>query len=453
MYRQGLGDCFLLTFPGQGGRPCHVLIDCGVIVGTSNPADVMGQVARDIAAATDNHLHVLVATHEHWDHLSGFIQAQDVFDKIKIDEVWFAWTEDPADALAAHLRAGRQRALQALRSTMNSLKALNHPAAPRVQGLLDFFGAAGGNTTRAALEYLADHPLGTRVRYRRPGEAAVPLPGVAGARVFVLGPPHDEQAIKRSSPTKSGHEVYELFCQGAQHAVFAPFGASAADVAADPTLAWHSQAFDENLRLSPDRAAALPFFQKRYPKADADPEAWRRIDNDFLDTAEELALNLDSNTNNTSLALAIEVSPGGGVLLFPGDAQVGNWLSWDRYTWPADRAGEPPITSADLLRRTVLYKVGHHASHNATLRAGGLELMESPDLVALIPVDHAMAVKKHWNGMPFPSLLDRLHEKTRGRVLRIDQDVPKAPAGVSAARWKQFTDHVTATELYFDYTL
>ncbi len=42
----------------------------------------------------------------------------------------------------------------------------------------------------------------------------------------------------------------------------------------------------------------------------------------------------------------------------------------------------------------MLYKVGHHGSHNATLRAKGLELMQSSALIALIPVDHNEAVKK-----------------------------------------------------------
>ena len=33
-------------------------------------------------------------------------------------------------------------------------------------------------------------------------------------------------------------------------------------------------------------------------------------------------------TNNTSLVLAIERIADGKVLLFPADAQEGNWLSW-----------------------------------------------------------------------------------------------------------------------------
>jgi hypothetical protein len=34
MYRQGLGDCFLLTFPtGDPKRSFYTLIDCGVVMG------------------------------------------------------------------------------------------------------------------------------------------------------------------------------------------------------------------------------------------------------------------------------------------------------------------------------------------------------------------------------------------------------------------------------------
>jgi hypothetical protein len=49
-----------------------------------------------------------------------------------------------------------------------------------------------------------------------------------------------------------------------------------------------------------------------------------------LGLAGRLALQLDSDTNNTSLVLAFELGKSGRVLLFPGDAQVGNWLSWHK---------------------------------------------------------------------------------------------------------------------------
>ena len=73
MYRQGLGDCFLLAFPTSSpGQACYVLIDCGVIPGTENPQTIMTDVAKDIEEATGGDIHLLVITHEHWDHVSGF---------------------------------------------------------------------------------------------------------------------------------------------------------------------------------------------------------------------------------------------------------------------------------------------------------------------------------------------------------------------------------------------
>src|SRR5262245_29768461 len=101
---------------------------------------------------------------------------------------------------------------------------------------------------------------------------------------------------------------------------------------------------------------------------------------------EDLALKIDGDVNNTSLALALELADK-KVLLFPGDAQVGNWLSWGDQTYPADDTRDGARLRIDeLLSRTIFYKVGHHASHNATLRDRGLELMTDPDLCAMIPV-------------------------------------------------------------------
>src|SRR5262245_21978078 len=44
MYRQGLGDCFLISLPRRqpnGGRTDYVImIDCGVVLGTPNPQPI-----------------------------------------------------------------------------------------------------------------------------------------------------------------------------------------------------------------------------------------------------------------------------------------------------------------------------------------------------------------------------------------------------------------------------
>ena len=87
-----------------------MLIDCGVLLGTEDQEQKMAKVAASIRETTGGHIDVLVATHEHWDHLSGFLQAGDVFDGITVGDVWFAWTEDPDDALANKLRGARKAA-------------------------------------------------------------------------------------------------------------------------------------------------------------------------------------------------------------------------------------------------------------------------------------------------------------------------------------------------------
>ena len=47
MYRQGLGDCFLLTIP-DGSAQAHVLIDCGVLKGTADAETRMKKVAAKL---------------------------------------------------------------------------------------------------------------------------------------------------------------------------------------------------------------------------------------------------------------------------------------------------------------------------------------------------------------------------------------------------------------------
>ena len=88
------------------------------------------------------------------------------------------------------------------------------------------------------------------------------------------------------------------------------------------------------------------------------------------------------------------------------------------------------VTGPDLLKRAIFYKVGHHGSHNATLKAQGLEEMERLR-VAMIPVDHNMAVKKHWGKMPLPELIDALGKQAKSVVLRTDdQTMPSSQENV-----------------------
>jgi glyoxylase-like metal-dependent hydrolase (beta-lactamase superfamily II) len=466
MYRQGLGDCFLLAFAAGDERPFYMLIDCGVLLGTENAGDTMRKVAESLRDSTGGRIDVLVATHQHWDHLSGFDQARDVFDQIDFGEVWVAWTEDPASDLGNRLRARRKAHLRALDGAARSLRATGDAGqAATIEAVLGFFGEPGQDGHPSPIERALDYVLrrGHPPRYRTPGEV-VGLPGLA--RAFVLGPPQDEALLLRSTPTRRASEVYEKRLALTEESAFFAGVAAIAGPPQSPEeaeLRELSFPFDGVYRVDPDRAKADGFFQDHYfgppePAPDEDP-AWRKIEGDWLAGAGTLTLQLDSDTNNTSLALAIELSPGGKVLLFPGDAQVGNWLSWQSLKWPEDATGRA-VDAADLLRRTAFYKVGHHASHNATLREKGLELMTRPDLVAMVPVDERMARQpkggnpEGWD-MPFAPLLERLKVKTGGRVLRADLGPPAAEdlAGLPPAEREAFEAAVAVTPLYLEITV
>ena len=102
MYRTGFGDCFLLTF-GSAAAARHVLVDFGAHM--HGEIGTMDRVMDDIEASTRKKLAVLVATHRHRDHISGFGQFADRFGGFEIQEIWMPWTDDPHDPDAASLNA------------------------------------------------------------------------------------------------------------------------------------------------------------------------------------------------------------------------------------------------------------------------------------------------------------------------------------------------------------
>ncbi len=484
MYRQGLGDCFLVFLPKSDGTTFTIMIDCGVIVGTEAAEAKMRQVVENISAATDGKVDLLVVTHEHWDHVSGFLEAADLFsrdgsDGLVIGSIWFAWTEDPDDGLARELREGLNLLLERVagmgialagmaRDTGASAAADGYSDRP-LDGLADgigevlgFFGlerheALGGEfatdgeeaprlgRTRKAMDAVRE--LSADIHYRLPGEPPWRDPQLPGLSIFTLGPPRDRMLLRKTDPGRQG---YHMAFDGDVTLAAAIGRAQDADAQPGP--------FDRNWCLplpNPDDEPDAPdtprgFINRHYIANNAAEafttdimripgvrdgtratltfeidQSWRRIDTDWAGEAAEFALALDGATNNTSLVLATELSPGGPVLLFVGDAQAGNWLSWDSLSWTL---GDRTVTSADLLSRTIFYKVGHHGSHNATLKGKGVERMTRRDLVAFVPVDRPTARSKRWRRMPLPSMMEALETQT-GRRLVLSEVTPPADEG------------------------
>jgi hypothetical protein len=467
MYRHGLGDCLLLRFTRKGEDTFNILIDCGIIMVATGAKKRMEAVANDIAAACSNRIDIVVMTHEHWDHASGFStqHAQSLFDKIEIGEVWYGWTEDPTNELGQRLRKERAEKVKALTLAVQALKVSPSMAAKdrakRLSSILGFFGidekiqnlAADKpiQKTRAAFEYLMKR-RGVKTRYLYPEKPPLSIAGVTDTRVFVLGPPQNEGLIKKSAPSKKEREVYELSSEaGLATSLGAAFRRMAEDDPENTTT--DDCPFDSTLHMSKHSRLFLQLASETW---DAPGEEWRQIDEDWTQAAETLALNLDNHTNNTCVVLAFEFADTGEVFLFPADAQVGNWLSWQNLSWRVKTtAGTIEVTGPQLLERTVFYKVGHHGSHNATLSKFGLEQMTSEDLVAFIPVFQQEAVKSRWMNMPFSPLLKRLNTKTGGRLLLSDSDAPtdtKLSALPKSARVK-FRNHLVVgpKNLYFEY--
>ena len=111
--------------------------------------------------------------------------------------------------------------------------------------------------------------------------------------------------------------------------------------------------------------------------------------------------------------------------------------------------------------RTVLYKVGHHASHNATLNGSfddkypNLGWMAqgvfAKEFTAMIPAVKPWAKTKKWRH-PLPSFKSALGEKAQGRVFQTNEDKVIKPndIDISDSEWDRFLDRTEFNDLYFD---
>jgi L-ascorbate metabolism protein UlaG (beta-lactamase superfamily) len=378
-YQVGFGDCLLLTFFYPKAKKAqdkerHVLIDFG---STGMPKGVtsneqMMKVAEDIKEQCDGKLHIVVASHRHKDHISGFMTQKDrtgtgdVIASLHPNMVIQPWTEDPAakdpkpkskGAKAKGIKIGSEQGLAATpEKYLASLQDMNAvseamlaevehlTSAKFMQGLdedvseqIKFLGDDNKLPNKSAVENLAQMGENHYVHYGYDKlNLAKLLPGV---KVHVLGPPTLEQhaeILKERSTDKT--EFWML--QGAAQEF------------------WGLQAATGELiknfssgegRLFPD----ADVFQDFFPSHDR----WFIRQMRAMRGTQMLGLVriLDQAMNNTSVILLFEV--GGKKLLFPGDAQIENW----EYALKRDEGAD-----LKLLKDVDLYKVGHHGSRNAT---------------------------------------------------------------------------------------
>lgn len=485
MFRQGHGDCFLLAFPRpDSAEPCYVLIDCGMKPGSQDflkhKKALRDVVKEDVFTACGGKVDLMILTHEHQDHLNGIWSKNDPpFEPFEISEAWVAWTEDPENETANRMRKRHKDQLLGLLKARNQLAlAVGENAnVRRLDQMIGFeLGDADGTMSAAEMQAAAEDPeksvnkqgmklvLDKAMKKRgafflSPGGKPLEVEGTKGVRAFVLGPPEDEDLIADEDPR--GDEGFPRqhsfsFVEAVQQNNAAPtpfrrhYAVPAADGLGDPES----------------------FFTKRYGMDPAennndkvevgDNPPFRRIDADWLFASEALGLKLNTGVNNTSLVIAFELPQSKKVLFFAADAQRGNWFSWKDVTF---QDGGQTIDARNLLARAVLYKVGHHGSHNATLAGtvtdphANLSWMaqgaHADEFVAMITAVNKWATTKMnppWIH-PLPSIKEALVKKAQGRVLQMDEDGPTKPNGVSAAQWQQFTDRLVVDDMFFEVTI
>jgi hypothetical protein len=342
MYQVGFGDCFLLSFEyakplADGRAERHLLIDFGSsrAPGATDPLPV---AAGLISHHTNGKLDVLVCTHRHKDHLSGFgaKATADVIEGLKPSLVVRPWTDDPTaaeDATGPALTGdSSQRFALGLAHAQSFATALSEAVVGN--------GGRRSELHELALMQLANQAAHDRLeKWAKAGKVAYVFYGsnskiddvVPGITVRVLGPPTVEQWPEATGQREN-----------------------------DPDEYWLSQTrlLTQTIEAGGLRRTAERVLSGGAP-IDPGPIRWlvERMRDQHAASLLRIVRTVDDALNNTSVILLIDA--GDKRFLLSGDAQIENW------DYSLKNAPEHAKLQK-LLAEVDLYKVGHHGSRNAT---------------------------------------------------------------------------------------
>ena len=389
MYNVGFGDCFLVEFP-KDGDVLRVLVDCGsTSKGSLSMPDLVDTLLADVAdpkLGNAPRIDVVVCTHRHADHVSGF--ANEAWKSLHVKEVWMPWTEDPKDPKAKKIREAQSSLAKGLQVHLQA--ALRAGADASIQWQLDLAENALSNA--AAMEQLHKKfsPEPKRLYLSSDGSPlTVKTNALPGVKAFVLGPSKDEAVIRDMNPEKGQTYLRQLSQATRDGEPFEPFADN-----------WQ---FDPN-----SYSTKLSKLSKRDVSLLAEASSsWNPA----------IAVALDAAVNGTSLVLAFQM--GEALLFFPGDAQWGTW-----------KALLENSDTQELLGKAKLWKVGHHGSHNATPK-DFLEKNATVDCCAMMSTKMGK-----FKSIPRAPLLDAV--KSKGiELARSDAPIPSPSKRFSLGRSSQ----------------
>jgi beta-lactamase superfamily II metal-dependent hydrolase len=411
MYRVGFGDFFLLTVRTHKGDR-HILIDCGVHAQNLNSiADAVNQMAADCG----KQLALVIMTHRHADHISGFATCSDAFSEFTVDRVWMPWFENPADDTAVKF----QSSLTALAGRLSARLALSpDPDSKQLAFMADNItggmAAAGGSSNQKALDVLHKGFKNTPAHdyYKAGDPPTLPQDLVdAGFSAQILGPPSDRSLISQLTNTND------------QYLADAPQDD-------DTPAKTFAQAF---------KTDAYPDYAFKVFAADKVQALVNSVQPNVLAAQARAA---DNTLNNQSLVVLFSFA--GKNLLFAGDAQWGNWENF-LYGGAFGTPGHTEMTdkAKDILGKIDFYKVGHHGSRNATPK-------DAVAAMRLGCVGMCSTQLHAYNEVPRAPLLQALGARMQNQLARSDQ-VAVTGAAAEASAGPVPTDFRSSGELFIDY--
>jgi len=431
MYRIGFGDFFLMTVPGKNG-PAHILIDCGVHACNINTIE---ECVQDMAQATGKNLALVILTHYHADHMSGFATGYDDFTEFNVGAVWITNRLDPDNPDASKFMMQLTNVAQQLKMQLAAREDDDGMEAQRkVENALGVASEDGGGGSNAKALKLLQTGFKNKphVYYYQGGDTPTlpdELEGMITAEI--LGP----------SPKDSGGEFAASDNRTEQY-----LAALGDDGVPNTTKV---QPFDPKRWLG----SAKEYPKHTFEEFDSTGQMEKTLGDMQPDALAAAADKLDGTLNNQSLVVLFTCQ--GKKLLFVGDAQWGNWAYW--LYGKAVTGSDPGISdrAKEILGSIDFYKVGHHGSTNATPIPVVDALNESCAAMCSTATGcYGTPAKK--TEVPRTALMDALEKRTSLRMVRSDWVAAgdKQPDPQAREELSELPEGFTTPEkLYIDYTL